>query len=263
MEAPSLLIALFAGLVSFLSPCVLPLVPAYIGYMSGSALAVARGGPSPSEGGTATMSNSSARWVVMGHALLFVLGLTIVFVLLIGGLAGTFSFLLKEKKLVLQQVMGVMLIIFGLHSIGAINIPFLNYTRRLDIRPAENLGYLRSFLIGLGFGVGWTPCVGPTLGAIFTLALNGQESQAFLPALAYSLGLGIPFLLTAMAMGRISSGLKKLTRRSYSLRVGNWSVIDQVNIISLVSGVLLVVMGLLVFTNSLTILTALAPNWGM
>lgn len=263
MEAPSLLIALFAGLISFLSPCVLPLVPAYIGYMSGSALAVARGGEAVSTGGTATMSSSSARWVVMGHALLFVLGLTIVFVVLIGGLAGTFSFLLKEKKLVLQQVMGVMLVIFGLHSIGAINIPFLNYTRRLDVRPSANLGYARSFLIGLGFGVGWTPCVGPTLGAIFTLALNGKESQAFLPSLAYSLGLGIPFLLTAMAMGRVSAGLKKLTRRSYSLRLGSRTIIDQVNIISLVSGILLIGMGLLVFTNSLTVLTALAPNWGL
>lgn len=263
MEAPSLLLALFAGLVSFLSPCVLPLVPAYIGYLSGSSLTVARSGNSPSAGGTATMSGSAARWVVMGHAVLFVLGLTIVFVVLIGGLAGTFSFLLKEKKLVLQQVMGVMLVVFGLHSTGAINIPFLNYTRRLEVRPAENLGYLRSFLIGMGFGVGWTPCVGPTLGAIFTLALNGQESQAFVPALAYSLGLGIPFLLTALAMGRVSAGLKRLTRRSYSVRFGSRTLIDRVNVISLVSGVLLIVMGLLVFTNSLAILTRLAPNWGV
>lgn len=260
MEAPSLFIALLAGLISFLSPCVLPLVPAYIGYISGSALAVARGGPSA---GTTTISSGSARWVVMAHALLFVVGLTIVFVVVIGGMAGTFNYLLKEKKLLLQQVMGVLLVVFGLHSIGLINIPFLNYTRRLEFHRANNLGYLRSLLIGMGFGIGWTPCIGPTLGAIFTLALNGQEGQAFLPALAYSLGLGIPFLLTAMAMGRISSWLKKLTQRSYSLKIGNRTFIDQVNIISLVSGLLLVLMGILIFTNSLVILTTIAPYFGI
>lgn len=262
MEVPSLLIALFAGVVSFLSPCVLPLVPAYIGYMSGSALSAARGS-GPSQGGAATMSSSLARWVVLAHALLFVIGLSIVFVVVIGGLAGTFSYLLKEKKLILQQVMGVLLVVFGLHAIGVINIPFLNYTRRLDYRPAGNLGYLRSLLIGVGFGIGWTPCVGPTLGAIFTLALNGRESEAFMPALAYSLGLGIPFLVAAMAMGRISAGLKRLTRRSYSLQVGDKTIIDRVNVVSLVSGLLLIMMGVLVFTNSLTILTAIAPYWGI
>lgn len=199
----------------------------------------------------------------MGHALLFVLGLTLVFVIVIGGLAGTFSYLLREQKTVLQKVMGVVLIVFGLHSMGMINIPFLNYTRRLDMRPAASLGYLRSFLIGMGFGIGWTPCIGPTLGAIFTMALNGREGEAYLPALAYSLGLGIPFLLTALALGQVSSGLKKLTRRSYFLKVGRFTVIKEVNVISLISGLLLVVMGVLIFTNSLTILTTLAPNFGI
>ncbi len=271
MEAPSLFLALVAGLVSFLSPCVLPLVPAYIGYMSGSTLAAARGGAGlqtstagagAGAGGT-TMSSSAARWIVMLHALLFVIGLTIVFVVVIGGLAGTFSFLLREKKSLLQHIMGVLLILFGLHTIGVINIPFLNYTRRLDVRPSGNLGYLRSLLIGMGFGIGWTPCVGPTLGAIFTLALNGKESQAFMPALAYSVGLGIPFLLTAMAMGRVSAGLKRITRRSYSLRLGGYTLIDQVNVVSLVSGALLVMMGLLVFTNALTLLNAVFPSFGV
>lgn len=266
IEAPSLLLALFAGLISFLSPCVLPLVPAYIGYMSGPALAAARGDAVVTGRGgaaTATISSSSARWVVLGHALLFVLGLTVVFVVVIGGLAGTFSYLLKGNIKVLQQIMGVVLVIFGLHTVGAINIPFLNYTRRLDIRPTKNLGYLRSLLIGMGFGIGWTPCIGPTLGIIFTLALNGQQSQAFLPALAYSLGLGIPFLLTAMAMGRISAGLKRLTRRTYSLKLGEWPLIRDVNVISLVSGVLLVVMGFLVFTNSLSLFQRISPNFGI
>ena len=274
IEAPSLFIALIAGTFSFLSPCVLPLVPAYIGYLSGASLPAARAGSSGPGAGSrvaagnaatsaATVANPHARWVVMAHALLFVLGLTLVFVVVIGGMAGAFSYLLREQKVLLQKVMGVLLVVFGLHMVGIINIPFLNYTRRMDLRPATNLGYLRSFLIGAGFGIGWTPCIGPTLGAIFTLAVNGQESQAFLPALAYSMGLGIPFLLTALALGRVSAGLKRLTRKSFSLKLGNWSVIKSVDLISLLSGILLIIMGVLVFTNSLAILTSLAPNFGI
>jgi cytochrome c-type biogenesis protein len=181
----------------------------------------------------------------------------------IGSMAGALSYMLRANIRLIQQIMGVLLVVLGLHMIGAINIPFLNYTRRLELRPASNLGYLRSLLIGMGFGFGWTPCIGPTLGLILTLALNGQEAQAFLPGIAYSVGLGIPFLVTAMAMGQISAGLKKLTRRSYSLRLGNWTVIDEVNIISLVSGLLLILMGVLIFTNALTLLTAFAPNFGI
>ena len=252
-ETPTLLIAVLAGLLSFLSPCVLPLVPAYIGYLSGTAMATARAGR-PAADGTAAMSVATARWIVMAHAFLFVLGFTFVFVVVIGGLAGALSELLRTNKLLVAQVMGLLLVVFGFHMLGVINIPFLNYTRRLgdQVKPQANLGYLRSLLIGVGFGAGWTPCIGPTLGAIFTLALNGQEGQAFPLFLAYSLGLGIPFLLAGLAMGQISTALKKITRRMYSLKLGNWTVIDQVNVVSLVSGLLLIAMGLLVFTGSLT-----------
>jgi cytochrome c-type biogenesis protein len=149
-----------------------------------------------------------------------------------------------------------MLVVFGLHMIGLINIPFLNYERRLGdkLRPASNLGYLRSFLIGLGFGLGWTPCIGPTLGLIFTMSLGGQQAEAVVPFLAYSIGLGIPFLLTALAMGRISGGLKRLTRRSYTVKIGGWTAIDRANVVSLVSGGLLVIMGFLIFFDWVTLI---------
>lgn len=253
MQAPNLLIALIAGIVSFLSPCVLPLVPAYIGYLGGSTVTSARAAVSAG-GGTATTSTAHARWVALSNAAVFVLGFTIVFVVVIGGLAGALSLTLKQNIKIIQWVMGFLLIVFGLHTVGLINIPFLNYTRRLDLRPANNLGYLRSLLIGMGFAVGWTPCIGPTLGLILNLGLNGRAGEAFFPAIAYSLGLGIPFMLTALAMGQISSVLKRLTRRGFTLKLGSWKVIDNVNAISLVSGLLLIFMGVLVVTNSLSIL---------
>ena len=273
-------LAFFAGLVSFLSPCVFPLVPAYIGYLSGSAVKVARGLPAtsgatmwPAPAGPnaplatrpasapptdTNMSSRLARLIVMLHALAFVAGLTFVFVVVIGGLAGGLS----DHKREIQYVMGALLVVFGFHMLGIINIPFLNYTRRLDVRPATNLGYIRSFLIGAGFGLGWTPCIGPTLTLMFNLVYNGGQAQAFPLFLAYSIGLGLPFLIAAAALGQVSSGLKKLTRRSFSLKVGNFAIIKQVDTMSLITATLLIIMGVLVFTNSLTILTTLAPSIG-
>lgn len=268
METPALYVAFAAGILSFLSPCVLPLVPAYIGYLSGSAVrsqarpAVAAAGAGRGSA-AASVAAANTRWMILVHALIFVLGFTLVFAI-IGGLVGSMRdvligqnpwFNISNRRL-LQYVMGVMLMVFGLHMIGLINVPFLNYERRLGdkLRPGSNLGYLRSFLIGVGFGVGWTPCIGPTLGLIFTMSIGGQQSEAVLPFLAYSFGLGIPFLLTAMAMGRISAGLKKLTRRSYTVKIGTWTAIDRVNIVSLVSGGLLVAMGLLTFFDLVTLI---------
>ena len=261
MQVPNLFVAFIAGLLSFLSPCVLPLVPAYIGYLGGTTVIAARASALAGNGSIAA-SKASVRWTVMTNAFLFVLGFTLVFVVVIGGLAGALSETLSGNRLV-GQVMGVVLIVLGLQMIGAINIPFLNYTRRVgdQIRPMGNgnASYIKSLLIGMGFAAGWTPCIGPTLGLVLTLGKNGQQWEALLPAFAYSLGLGIPFLITAMAMGQVSTGLKKLTRRMYSLKLGRWTVIDQVNIISLISGALIIFMGVLVATDALTLLNQWFP----
>ncbi len=268
----NIFIAFFAGLVSFLSPCVLPLVPAYIGYMSGSAVSLA-GGAKASMGArvsagvrvsgvnvSTAVADPPPKWAVVSHALVFVLGFTLVFVVVIGGLAGALSYALQDNKRILQQVMGIVLLVLGLHMMGILKIPFLNYDTRRFSRPTGNIGYLQSFLIGTGFALGWTPCVGPVLTGIFTLSLNGKQLEALPLFLAYSLGLGVPFILTALAMGQVSTALKKLTRRTFSLQIGGWQVLDHVNVVSLVSGGLLIMMGLLVFTNTLTIL-APAVNW--
>jgi len=217
--------------------------------------------PRPARG--PVMQAASSRWLVMVHAVVFVLGFTLVFAI-IGGLVGSLrDVLLGENpwfgisnRRILEYVMGLLLVVFGLHMIGLINIPWLNYERRLGdkLRPSTNLSYIRSFLIGLGFGLGWTPCIGPTLSLIFTMSLGGKQSEAILPFLAYSIGLGIPFLLTALAMGRISAFLKRLARKSYSVRIGNWKAIDRVNIVSLVSGGLLLIMGILIFFNLVTLI---------
>jgi cytochrome c-type biogenesis protein len=257
MQTPDLVLSFLAGILSFLSPCVFPLVPVYLGYLSGPAVMAAR--TASSTGGTATMSTSSARWIVVGHAIMFILGFTFVFGAVFGGLASFLTEFFFNNKDNINKVMGVMLIIFGLHSIGLIRIGFLDYTRRLDLRPSQNLGYLRSLIIGIGFAVGWTPCTSLQLGLIFTLAKNGAPEQAFIPFVIYSLGFGLPFLLAALALGQISAGLKRITRRSYSFKIGNWTAIDQVNIISLVSGLVLILMGILVLTNALFYLSTITP----
>ncbi len=255
MEAPSLFVAFAAGLLSFLSPCVLPLIPAYIGYLGGSVVTDARRGGAAA----ATVSTANVRWIALLHSLMFVLGFTFIFVVVVGSLAGAVSELFRANRSLLQWVMGLVLIVFGLNAMGVIKIPFLDYTRRLDIRPASNLGYLRSFLIGIGFAIGWTPCISYWLGILITLALNGEPDKAFVPFLAYSIGLGIPFLVAGLAMGQIAGWLKKVTRKMYTVKVGNWKVVDHVNIVSLVSGVFLVLMGILIVTNSMAFLAQFGP----
>ncbi|HKP52120.1 MAG TPA: cytochrome c biogenesis protein CcdA [Chloroflexia bacterium] len=256
MNSPDLFLSFLAGLLSFLSPCVFPLVPVYLGYLSGPAVMAARA--ASAQGGTATMSTSAARWIVLGHALMFMLGFTFIFGAVFGGLASFLTeFFFKNRDLI-NRVMGIMLIIFGMHSVGLIRIGFLDYTKRLDLRPSQNLGYLRSFIIGVGFAVGWTPCTSIQLGLIFTLARD-DPGGAFIPFLIYSLGFGLPFLLAALALGQISSGLKRITRRGYSLKIGNWQVIREVNIISLISGLVLILMGILVLTDALGFLSTITP----
>lgn len=254
LEAPSLLIAFAAGLLSFVSPCVLPLIPAYIGYLGGSVVTNAR-----RTRAEAAMAPPNVRMIALMHSLMFVLGFTFIFVVVVGSLAGAVSQLFNQNRQLIQWIMGLLLIVFGLNAMGLFKIPFLDYTRRLDIRPAQNLGYVRSFLIGTGFAIGWTPCISYWLGILITLSLNGKPEQAFVPFLAYSIGLGIPFLLAGLAMGQISGWLKKITRKMYTFRIGNWTVIDHVNVVSLVSGVFLVIMGLLIVTNSMAFLAQFGP----
>ncbi len=220
-------LALFAGLLSFLSPCVLPLVPAYLGYLSSTAV---------SQNGQ-EKANRTATFV---HALFFVLGFSVIFVAL-GATASFIGQVLNQHILTLQKIGGIIVIIFGLHTIGIIKIPFLYYEARAEIKSRPELGYLSSFLIGLVFAAGWTPCVGTVLSAIFILAANTQTAgQGMSMLAAYSLGLGLPFLLVGGAFETISPWLRKLNRH--------------LNVVSVVSGIFLVVVGVAIFAGWLTYL---------
>jgi cytochrome c-type biogenesis protein len=188
-------LAFLAGLASFLSPCVFSLVPAYIGYLGGRAA-----------GGEANAGN---RWVTFSHGLAFVLGFSIVFIFLGLAVAAAGHFL-YDLRYWLAKIGGIVVIIFGLHMIGVFRIPFLEYDVRVHSLPNPKLGYLSSALMGVFFSAGWSPCVGPVLGTILTLALNGGDLMLGAKLLTfYSAGLAIPFLVAALGIGWVSGLLRK------------------------------------------------------
>ncbi len=189
-------IAFLAGMASFLSPCVFALVPAYVGYLSGRSAGIAR------EGRSSTL-------YTLSHGLAFVLGFSIVFVSL-GALAAALGGILFELEGILIKVGGVVVVIFGLHMIGVFRIPFLEYDLRPQTTPDRNRGYISSALMGVFFSAGWSPCVGPILGLVLTMAVRG--SNVLLGAqllIAYSAGLAIPFLLAATQIGWVTTILRR------------------------------------------------------
>jgi cytochrome c-type biogenesis protein len=214
-------LAFLAGLASFLSPCVFSLVPAYIGYLGGRAA-----------GGEATESN---RFVTFTHGLAFVLGFSVVFITL-GVATSAFGRLLFDLRFLLAKVGGVVVIIFGLHMIGVFRIPLLEYDTRVQKMPDRKWGYLSSALMGVFFSAGWAPCVGPVLGAILTLALNGGSITTGISLLsAYSAGLAIPFLLAALGLGWVSMTLRKYGKIMHYVEIA--------------MGVVLVIIGIMLFSG--------------
>jgi len=178
-----LLVAFAAGLLSFLSPCVLPLVPSYIGFLTGMSLP----------------ETSDRRRAALGHAVLFVLGFSLVFILL-GASATALGRALNYYQQWLQRIGGALIIAFGLVCLGVIRWQALSQERRVQVEH-KPVGYLGSALVGMAFGAGWTPCIGPVLGAILGLAATSQDlSRGMLLLAAYSAGLAVPFLIAAAAL---------------------------------------------------------------
>lgn len=202
MPVPNISIGLafLAGLASFLSPCVFALVPAYVSYLGGR-----------SAGGEADTRGDS-RLVTFLHGLAFVLGFSAIFITL-GLAASALGRLLYDAQIWLARIGGLIVIIFGLHMIGVFRLRFLEYDTRVQTLPDRRLGYLSSFLMGVFFSAGWSPCVGPVLGAILTLALNGGSLSLGASLLsAYSLGLGVPFLIAALGIGWVTNILRRHNR---------------------------------------------------
>ena len=195
---PAMGVALFAGIISFLSPCVLPIVPPYLAYMSGMTVSEISDGQSGRNRATMT-------------ALCFVLGLSTVFIFL-GFAASAFGAFFLQNQVLFSQISGAVIIVFGLHFLGIFRIGFLDREARMDAGDQGGSSF-GAYVLGLAFAFGWTPCIGPQLGAILTLAAT-EASVArgtFLLGI-YALGLGIPFLLAAMFMSRAMGVMNRLKR---------------------------------------------------
>lgn len=225
--------AFLAGLLSFLSPCVLPLTPAYIARLAGPAVWRAQE--------MEAKERAALRLTTTLHALSFVAGFAVTFIAL-GATASVLGSFLASQAELLRKVGGLVLIVFGLHIAGVLRLPALDRERRFTVRTAET-NYLSSFLLGLIFALGWTPCVGPILAGILVLAAQAQTLGAGVSLLAvYSLGLGVPFLALGLAFDRLAPMLKRLT--------------PYMRLIELITGALLVLMGIVIFFNWLLIINS-------
>ncbi|HKW01696.1 MAG TPA: cytochrome c biogenesis protein CcdA [Vicinamibacterales bacterium] len=228
----SFLAAFGAGVLSFISPCVLPLVPGYISFVSGVSFDQMQTADAASRAAT--------RRQMLITSLAFVLGFSLVFICL-GASATAIGHLLRHQKTILERIAGALIIIFGLHLAGVFRIKWLDKDTRVQTsgRPASPIG---AFLVGLAFAFGWTPCIGPILGGILAIAGSKNSVGEGVGLLAvYSAGLGIPFLVTSIAIDRFFVASKRI-RKYYKP-------------IEIASGALLVVLGVLIFTNRFTILS--------
>jgi len=228
----SYIVAFGAGLLSFVSPCVLPLVPAYLANLAGL---------------TAIDNSTRKSYLpVLLHSLCFVFGFSIIFVGL-GASVGLLGTTITAHSTLLRKISGVVIILFGIFLIAAYRFPWLNYEKRLAPSVSSNPGYIRSILIGAAFALGWTPCIGPILGAILAMAWSSQTvGQGALLLGIYSLGLGIPFILIGLVWGAITPLWKGINRH--------------LGTISIISGILLILVGILILTGNLEWLTQIAPN---
>ena len=221
---PAMLIALAAGVLSFLSPCVLPIVPPYLAYMGGISMGDMR-------------DNASARRRVIIPALFFVMGLSTVF-LLLGFTASIFGAFFLQNQVLFSRISGVVVIIFGLHFLGVFRIPLLDREARLDAGDRGGTAF-GAYVLGLAFAFGWTPCIGPQLGAILSLAAQeGSVQRGTMLLAVYALGLGLPFLLAALFVER-SLGLMQRLK-------------PHMRAIERVMGILLLVVGLALVTGAFT-----------
>jgi cytochrome c-type biogenesis protein len=222
-----------AGVVSFLSPCVLPVMPGYLAYLAGLAA-----GCDPAR---------AERWQVFLHGLAFAVGFSLMFIAL-GATASALGRFLLQSREWLARIGGVLMVIFGLQMMGLIHIPFLDYTLRPRLQPNPRWGYISSAAMGFIFGTGWTPCIGLVLGSVLTLAAyEASLARGILLLAVFALGMSVPLLLLALFMDRIGTWMCTLNKISRYL--------------SIAAGLILAVFGVLFATNQLSILFRILPSW--
>lgn len=230
MENVSLLMAFGGGILSFFSPCVLPVIPSYVSYITGISF----------EDLTGEHDRKRIRITTLKNSLFFIAGFSLIFVLL-GASSSFLGSILSDYQDAIRKIGGILIVVMGLYIAGVLKIGFLSQERRLHLqnKPA---GLLGSFLVGTAFAAGWTPCIGPVLGSILLYASTANSVTSGIELLtSYAIGLGLPFLITSLAINTALSYFKTINR--------------YMRVVSVVSGLFLVVVGILLFTGTFNVLS--------
>jgi cytochrome c-type biogenesis protein len=237
-ETISFFIAFMAGFLSFVSPCVLPLVPSYVSYITGLSLGQL----------TDKSERQHIRWITLQNSLLFILGFTLVFIAF-GASATYIGHLLLTYQQLIRKLGGILVVIFGLMIMGVFKIPFLMSYKQYQFKNRP-VGAIGTVLVGVVFAAAWTPCVGPILGTILLYASTTHSVTSGIQLLLiYSIGLGLPLLVTSLAINTFLTSFQKIK--------------DYLWIISMISGLFLIAIGIMIFTNSFTLLTAWLTKHGI
>lgn len=228
--------AFIFGIFSFASPCILPLIPSYLSYITGLSF----------EDLTGERDRKRVRKITILNSIFFILGFSFIFILL-GASSSLIGRFLFEYRDAIRKIGGILIAIFGLYVAGVLRIGFLSREKKIHIHE-KPVGYLGSFLVGIAFAAGWTPCVGPILGSILLYASQAESvNYGILLLTTYSLGLGLPFFLSSLALNTFLSYLKKAQR--------------YLRVINIASGILLIIVGILIFTNYLQLLSGYIIDW--
>ncbi|MDA8326119.1 MAG: cytochrome c biogenesis protein CcdA [Nitrospiraceae bacterium] len=230
MENVSLLMALGAGLLSFFSPCVLPVIPSYVSYITGIAF----------EDLTGQQDRAKIRRITILNSMFFIAGFSLIFILL-GASSSFLGGMLSEHRDAVRKTGGVLIVLMGLYIAGILKIGFLSREKRMHIQ-SKPAGLAGSFLVGTAFAAGWTPCIGPVLGSILLYASTANSVSSGMELLsAYALGLGIPFLAASLAISTVLPYFRKISR--------------YMRVVSVMSGLFLVAAGILLFTGTFGVLS--------